>query len=93
MFDTIQKKVKDDYDDDLRCVFEHHAGKVYFIWSNHHNGQLFVVICDEKPELFADIIAASEADEKREWRDGITNIIKKAMLAHGGIKLGDDWLG
>lgn len=84
MFEVIQKQVKDYYDDDARHVFERHGGKIYFIWSNHHNGELFVIICDDTPAILAAIDAHMKAE------GSIVYAIKEAMLANGGIKLGED---
>jgi len=91
MFERIQKLVSNYYDDDARHVFERHGGKLYFVWSNRHNGQLFIIICDETQELLSEIVAKAVKSEKDDVENGIdVYAIKKLMLMHGGIKLGED---
>lgn len=90
MFEKIQKAVHDYYDDDTRYCLRVHEGKLYFLQSNHHNAELFVIICDNSPELLAAIVAANkEAKKDRDAYDGIVYVIPKVMLENGGVKIGE----
>jgi len=84
MFNQIQKKVSKYYDDDARYFLDRHDNKLYFIKSNHHNGELIVIVCDDSAKIWDEIAKLEEPE------GAIVYAVEKAFLSFGGIKLGED---
>ena len=93
MFDEVKKELDSNFDDDCRWEFCQVGSKLYFLQSNHHNDELFVVICDSSEALWSDIATArANATPGRRPKDmtdpAVSEIIKEAMMKNGGVLIG-----
>ena len=94
-FRRIRKEIEEaDCGDDPRGLLECREGKVYFLQSDRHADELFVVVADATPLLLGTIRAVrSETDPDAEGDTvmeygGICRVVYKAMLRCGGIEIG-----
>lgn len=100
MLEQIQAELDRHCSDEYRYVLERGGvgGKIYFLTSNHHDGQLFVIIADDSPELWQAI------EEVRHLKSpvprfsnmeygGIPYVIAIAMVQCGGLIVGEGYSG
>lgn len=73
----IEKQVGEYYDDDARYVLESKNGNIHFIKSNHHNGELYLLVT---PDNFDFAQAVKEkAESQAPGESGMT------LAQYGGI--------
>ena len=91
MFEKLQKELDEIYSDDARFKMERREGKLYFLYSDHHQGELYVVIADETPDIYQAIEDFRHADFNKngdmtnEDYGGLQHCIEAVLSARGFV--------
>jgi len=81
-FESLAEQISEEYDDDARYSLNRDGSTLYLQYSDHHNGQLYVVVLQESDELYQAIEARIE--------EGAFWATKEEMLRLGGKLIGED---
>jgi hypothetical protein len=86
-FEELKNKLNEEYSDDARFSIEEKDGKIYFLYSDHHNDKLYVLIApgaghyqqdlQDYLQDFVDAVVAKGKEHSKEY-DG-------TVMEYGGL--------
>jgi hypothetical protein len=89
-FEKAELEMEEYYDGDTRCNLSVKDEMIVFLQSDHHNGELFALICPNSVSFWEDVDKAREEQKGKKWSSSIASLLPEIMEKHGAIKVGED---